>query len=222
MTTIQAHSTGTATDARPGTTRALLAGAVVAGPVFAVVSLTQVFTRPGFDLIRHPLSLLSNGSLGWLQITNFVVTGLLTIAGAVGLRRVLGGTPGGSWAPWLIGVEGAGMVAAGAFRLDPGDGFPAGTPLGQPTSLSWHGFAHLGAGTVSFLALIAACFVLGRHFGRSGARGYAVASRVVGAVFTVGLVWSLAGGKAGALTLAVGAITAMLWVSVVAFRLARD
>ena len=36
----------------------------------AVVSLTQAATRAGFDLTRHPLSALSNGDLGWLQITN--------------------------------------------------------------------------------------------------------------------------------------------------------
>jgi hypothetical protein len=55
--------------------------------LFVAVSLGQAFTRSGFDLTRHPLSLLSNGALGWLQITNFVVTGVLTLAGAVGLRR---------------------------------------------------------------------------------------------------------------------------------------
>jgi hypothetical protein len=30
--------------------RALLAGGVVAGPLFTVVGLIQVFTRPGFDI----------------------------------------------------------------------------------------------------------------------------------------------------------------------------
>ena len=39
----------------------LLAGAIVAGPLFLVVSLTQAFIRDGFDLRRHPISLLSLG-----------------------------------------------------------------------------------------------------------------------------------------------------------------
>src|SRR5690606_8768150 len=54
-------------------TRRLLAGLVAAPVVFGVVSLAQAFTREGFDLVRFPISMLSNGDLGWLQITNFVV-----------------------------------------------------------------------------------------------------------------------------------------------------
>jgi Protein of unknown function (DUF998) len=38
------------------------------------------------------MSLLSNGALGWIQIANFVVSGLALLAFAVGLRR--GCTPG--------------------------------------------------------------------------------------------------------------------------------
>src|SRR5205823_49884 len=34
-------------------TRALLACAVVAGPLYEVVFLAQAFTRPGFDVTRH-------------------------------------------------------------------------------------------------------------------------------------------------------------------------
>ena len=55
----------------------LLACGAVAGPLFIVVGLTQALTRAGFDPVKHPLSLLSVGDLGWIQITNFVVTGLL-------------------------------------------------------------------------------------------------------------------------------------------------
>jgi hypothetical protein len=48
--------------------------------------LLQAYTRDGFDPARHPLSSLALGDLGWLQTANFVVCGLLTLAGAVGLR----------------------------------------------------------------------------------------------------------------------------------------
>lgn len=47
-------------------TTALLICGIVAGPLFTVVGLTQAFTRPGFDLTRHALSLLENGDLGWI------------------------------------------------------------------------------------------------------------------------------------------------------------
>ncbi len=77
-------------------TRALLACGVVAGPLYVVVGLIQALTRDGFELGRHPLSLLSNGDLGWIQIINFLVTGLLTVACAVGMRWVLQPGRGGT------------------------------------------------------------------------------------------------------------------------------
>src|SRR3977135_2824076 len=80
-------------------TRALLTGGVIAGPLFAVVGLIQAFTRPGFDLRRHALSALENGDLGWIQIGSFVLTGLLFIGGAVGMRQVMRGSRGGTWGP---------------------------------------------------------------------------------------------------------------------------
>ena len=80
-------------------TRTLLAYGVIAGPVYVLVSLAQALTRAGFDLTRHPWSLLSNGGPGWIQITNFVATGLMTVALAVGLRRALRPGRGGTWAP---------------------------------------------------------------------------------------------------------------------------
>ena len=75
------------TSEETSTTRRLLACGIVAGPLFLVVALIQAFTRDGFDLSRHPISLLSLGELGWIQIANFIVTGGLYVACAVGLRR---------------------------------------------------------------------------------------------------------------------------------------
>ncbi|MEV8630803.1 DUF998 domain-containing protein [Streptosporangium sp. NPDC051023] len=202
-------------------TRSLLTCAAVAAPLWTVVSLAQAATREGFDLTRHPLSALSNGSLGWLQITNFLVAGVLTVAGASGLRRVLHGTPGGRWAPRLVRINGIGMIAAGVFVMDPADGFPIGTPYGMPEALTWHSYGHMAAGSVAFIALIAACYVLGRHFSRAGNRGHAIASRVAGTALLVGDGWAMSGGTAGSLSLAIGAITAMLWIAVVAVRYRR-
>ncbi|MGW1770196.1 DUF998 domain-containing protein [Streptomyces sp. NPDC002104] len=213
-----AATVSSSTRSSSATTRALLTCAVVASPLWAAVSLTQAATRQGFDITRHPLSALSNGSLGWLQITNFLLAGALLVLGATGLRRVLGGTPGGTWAPRLVRIAGIGMIAAGAFVMDPIDGFPLGAPSAQTATLTWHSYAHFAAGSVTFTSLIAACYVLGRHFGRAGDRRYAIASRVAGTALLIGNGWAMAGGRAGTLTLAVGAVTALLWISVVAFR----
>ena len=75
------------------TTRALVTAGVVAGPLFVAVGLVQVLTREGFDLTRHPLSLLSLGELGWVQIANFIVAGVLMLAFAGGLAWMIGSPP---------------------------------------------------------------------------------------------------------------------------------
>ncbi len=67
-------------DVRDDSTMALLACGLVAGPLYLIVGIVQVLIRPGFDITRHDLSLMSNGSLGWIQIVNFLVAGLLVIA----------------------------------------------------------------------------------------------------------------------------------------------
>ncbi|WP_430784394.1 DUF998 domain-containing protein [Actinoplanes sp. G11-F43] len=178
----------------------------VAGPLWTAVSLAQVATRDGFDLTRHPLSLLSTGSLGWLQITNFVVAGLLLLVGA--------GSLAGRWAPRLIRAAGVGMIAAGLLVMDPGGGFPVGHPA-VPASMSWHAIGHMVAGTLAFTTLIAACYVLAR---RAAGRAEAVAGAVAGTALLAGWLWAMTGGTAGTLTLAVGAIAAMLNVSWSAVR----
>jgi Protein of unknown function (DUF998) len=199
-------------------TRALLVCGVVAGPLFTVVGLVQAFTRPGFDLTRHALSLLENGDLGWIQISSFLLTGLLFVASAIGMRRAMAGSRGGTWGPWLIGIMGAGLFAAAFLHADPGLGFPPGTPE-NVTTLSWHGMGHLIVGTVAFLALIAACLVFARRFIAGRQRGWATYSAVTGVLFFI----ALAGLSSGHLWMnsafVFTALNALVWVSVMAAKL---
>ncbi|MEU8331434.1 DUF998 domain-containing protein [Micromonospora sp. NPDC048839] len=163
-------------DSRRTTTRALLAGGAAAGPLFLVVAAAQVLTRDGYDLSRQPLSLLALGDLGWIQIANFVLTGLLALAGAVGLRRTLRGEPGGTWGPALIAVHGLGLVIGGVLVSDPSMGWPAGAPEGTPDTISWHAIGHgVGAG-LAFGSLPIACLVFARTWWRAGQRGWAAYS----------------------------------------------
>ena len=76
-------------------TRLLLLCGAIAGPFFIVVLLIQDYTRPGFDPRRDILSLLSLGDWGWVQMTNFILVGVLNLLYAVGLwRRVHPGKGG--------------------------------------------------------------------------------------------------------------------------------
>jgi Protein of unknown function (DUF998) len=201
------------------TTRRLLACGVAAAPLFVVVALAQALTRPGFDLTRDAVSLLTIGRLGWIQVANFLVTGLLMIACAAGTRRVLHGGPGGRWIPALLYACGAGLLGGGVFHPDPSGGFPPGTPSSSAVS-SWHGMLHMVSGSTAFLALIAVCFVIGHRFGAGGQRRWAVASRVSGALFAAGLAAS--GAPGGSLTLFMGVSIALIWVALAAGRLIAE
>lgn len=174
-------------DASPRTARLLSAG-VGAGALFLVVWAVQAFTRDGFDPSQHPISLLSLGDLGWIQIANFVVTGALFIACAVGLQRALRHRGGSTWAPRLIGAVGAGLIVAGVFVTDAGAGFPPGAPAGTP-QMSWHGALQEVGYAIVMLSWAAACLVFRAHFANNGERGWAracvatlVAALLVGGV----------------------------------------
>ncbi|MEU5179992.1 DUF998 domain-containing protein [Streptomyces longwoodensis] len=195
--------------------RVLPAAGIAAGPLFLAAGLTQGLTRDGFDFSRNALSQLSLGTLGWIQVTVFLLTGLLVIGGAIAVRQALRDTPGGTWAPRLLGVFGASFLLAGFFPADPGAGFPAGAPEDRVARLSAHGTVHMVAGTVGHLALCAAFLVLARHFAARRQRGWAVAARLV----PVGV---LAGFAASATTVAAftaGAGLGLLGLSAVTARL---
>lgn len=191
-------------------TKSLLGYGVIAGPFYVLVALTQALTREGFDLARHQWSLLSNGGPGWIQVANFVVTGLMVIAFAVGLSRALTPGIGARWAPRLIGVFGAGLVAAGAFRADPALGFPSGTPDG-PGPVSWHGLLHFAAGGIGFTCQAIACFVVARRYSMDGDRALAVFSRVTGTVFIATFAMLAASGGRPAVNLLFTAAVMLVW-----------
>ena len=219
VTATQDRSRAGDADCTPGerVTRSLLGYGVIAGPVYVAVTLAQALTRDGYDLTRHQASLLANGSLGWIQITNFALTGLMVVAAAAGLRRAYGTGPAARWAPRLVAVYGASLVAAGVFRADPALGFPAGTPDG-PGEVSWHGLLHFAAGGVGFTCLAAACFVVARRYAAEGRRGRAVWSRATGAVFLAGfaMLASSGGSQAGTVLFTATVIAVWAWLSTVA------
>jgi hypothetical protein len=204
-------------------TRSLLGYGIIAGPVYLVTSLAQALTRPGFDLGRHEWSLLANGPFGWIQIANFVVSGLMAVAFAAGLGRALRGGRGRRWAPLLAGAYGVGLVCAGLFRADPAYGFPVGTPAG-PGPVSWHGLLHLVSAGIGFAGLIAACFVVGARFAADGRRGWAWYSRGTGAAFAAGFVAVAGGSGRPALTVAfiLAVVAAWAWMSAVSVHLYRQ
>jgi hypothetical protein len=162
-------------------TRTLLASGIAAGPVFFAVGIAQALTRAGYDIRRNAISQLSLGDLGWIQISSFLVTGLLALACAVGVRRALTGQPGGTWGPRLIGTFGLGLILAGIFPPDPAFGFPPGAPAGQVFPMSRHADLHALGFFICMLSTLGAVIVFVRRFRALGERGwvaYLVASGV--------------------------------------------
>ncbi|MBA3426161.1 MAG: DUF998 domain-containing protein [Rubrobacter sp.] len=206
-------------------TRALLACTLVAGPLYVVVGAIEALVRPGFDPTRHDLSLLANGKWGWIHITLLVLTGLLTVAGAVGMRRALRGSRGGTWGPLLLGLYGVGLIGAGVFVADPMNGFPPGTPA-DANAVSWHGILHFVCGGIGFLGLIAACFVFTRRFAALGERGWAMFSGATGVLYFAAFFGIASGSQQGGavLTFVVLAFIATVvlgwaWVSALSSRM---
>ncbi len=207
-------------------TRSLLGYGVLAGPLYVVVGLAQALTRDGYDLTRHDLSLLANGPLGWIQITNLILSGLMTVAAGVGMRRalrVLGGGRGTVWGPRLVAGYGLGLIGAGVFVADPMNGFPRGTPDGPPATVSIGGIGHLVFGAVGFLCLVAGCLLIARHYAGQQRPRMAWFSRATGVLFLAAFVGIASGSASPVVVLGFWAavILAWTWLAIVSIDLYR-
>lgn len=202
-------------------TRSLLGYGVIAGSFYLAVGLIQAFVRDGFDFGRHPLSVLANGPGGWAQTTNFALTGLMVLAAAVGFARVLG--PKSRATGWFLGAFGASMIAAAVFPADPMDGFPIGTPVGPPTSMSTTGMLHFIFGTLGFTALGISCFVAARAMSRRGAPSLARLSLTSGVVVLLAFFGggAFSSSSAGIVGIWVAVVAGWAWLAVMSLHLYR-
>lgn len=185
---------------------ALLRWGVVVGPFYLALGLAQAWLRDGFVLSRHPLSVLANGPGGWVQTANFVLSGVMVIAAAVGFARVL--RPQSRSVGWFLGAFGASMIVAAVFRADPVDGFPVGTPTGMPATISTVGLLHFVAGTLGFVALGIAGIMAAVAMSRRREKSLALFSLFAGLGVLVGFF-------GGAALSSVASPVAGIWFSVV-------
>ncbi len=195
----------TGLDGSAAGTRSLLRYGVVAGPFYLTVGVIQGVVRDGFSFARHPLSLLANGPGGWAQTANFVLSGLMVVAAAVGFARVLG--PRSRAVTWFLGAFGVSMLVAAVLRADPVDGFPVGTPLGMPTTISPMGMGHFIAGMIGFVSLAIACFL--------GAPAMSRRSETTMARFSLGCGLAVVLGFFGGFVPGISLGTVGIWFSVV-------
>jgi len=157
---------------------ALLAG-MAAALLFFIIPTIEIFRRPGFDIGRHAISMLSLGEGGWVMKLVFIVSGLLTLACAWGIHQSVG-TTAGVVAAVLITLYGFGLVMAGLFDAPPGLGFPPGTPIDQQPVMTTGATLHSAAFMIAFGALILSCFAFAWHFAVDGQAILATLSAVTG------------------------------------------
>ena len=203
-------------------TRLLLWAGAVGPLLFVTVLLIEGATRPGYSAWHTFGSLLSLGDQGWMQITNFIVCGVLVLGFAIGLRLVLHAGKGAVWGPLLLGLFGLLLIIAGIFVTDPGQGYPVGVaPLANPTG---HGIIHALSGLAIFIVVPIAAFVMIRRFVSDPTwRGWALYSLLTGLIMLASFFLSqLPGANALAgLLQRVGIIAGWIWVSLFALTLLR-
>lgn len=194
--------------------------------LFIAVFLVDGATRSGYSPARLPVSALSLGPRGWIQIANFVGTGILMVVFAWGLRLALHPGRGATWGPLLLAVFGAGLVLSGMFVMDPMRGYPPGTPAGVPARLSWHHNLHDIAGLVVFVALPAAALVLARRFRSAPVRrrwadySAATAIAMVALFVAFSVAWEIDSAVAGLFQRAL-IVVGWVWIALLATFLAR-
>ena len=207
-------------DGAAAVTRSLLGWGVVAGAFYLIVGLVQALTRDGFDLGRHPLSLLMLGEGGWMQRANLILSGLMVLAAALGFFRAMGRAGSGTRAGILLGVFGLGLVGSGIFPPDSMAGFPPGADQSTGT---FGGVLHLAFGAIGFLCLSMAAFRVARWSGLDRSRRLTGFSRVGGAVILLGFVGgaALSNSTAGIVALWIAVVTGWAWLAVASVGLYR-
>jgi hypothetical protein len=117
------------------------------------------------------------------------------------------------------------MVVAAIFPTDPVDGFPPGTPLGVPTTMSTSALVHLAAGAIGFVTLAAACFVVARAMSRRRQSSMARLSFISGLAVLLGFFAPVTIPDAGSMGIAgiwFAVVVGWVWLAVVSTRLMRE
>lgn len=191
--------------------------------VYVTLGLLQILLREGFDITRHPLSILANGRWGWVQIANFLVTGGLMLAFGTAVFKALRRRSGGTLGAFMLGLYGLGIIGAGIFVAGPMADFPP--PDDRiPAIFPVNGMLHFMAGGIGFLGLILATITFGLRFIRERQWIRAAASLLTGAFFTFGFMGIASGPPRPAtmITFYLAVLVSWLWVFALSSWLMAD
>jgi hypothetical protein len=168
--------------------KGLLRCSTAAGPLFASVFLIEGVRRTDYNPLRHPVSSLSLGPRGSVQVANFATTGMLFLAGGLGLSRAPDPTGCGRVGSAVLGAAGLDLLGSAMFKTDPISGYPPGTP-NVPTEHTATAKIHNIAALPIFLGIPAGALICAWRFQRCDRRGWALYSGATGVLMatTTGL-----------------------------------
>jgi len=129
---------------------------ILAPAIFVGVFTVEGVLRSGYHPLKMYISALSLGNRGWLQISNFIVLGLLLFIFTLGLSKEFQtgkASRGGIITLYIISVL---FFISGPFVMDPKE-----TPADQ---MSVHGLIHGISGGIVFLLMPIIIFIFLRRF----------------------------------------------------------
>jgi hypothetical protein len=129
---------------------------MIGSALFISVFSIEGWLRPGYNWLSTFISELSIGPRGWIQITNFVVLGILFLIFARGAAAEFRSGKASKAGPILLAIIGFSFLASGPFVTD-----VAGTPSNQ---MSTQGLIHGIFGALVFSLSPVSCFVFWRRF----------------------------------------------------------
>ena len=187
-----------------------MVGPIIFGAILVVLTVVQydfmveIGWRPLGDPAGAWPSGLALGSYGWIQVLNFVVSGLLLMLLAVGLHTGVDGR-GARVGPVLLLIAGAAMALMG-FETD---------PIFREGPRTLHGWIHDLAFALFVLALLPSLFFLWRRFRKDAPwRNHARYTLVTGVI--AALLISLPG-----VTYYLFVVVVLVWMEATAIRLWR-
>lgn len=197
-----------------------LISGIIAGPFFIFSFLIQGAVRAGYNPLIHPVSALSLGNLGWIQIFTFIITGLLLFNYSLELRNIF------SKSDWslrlganLVMLLAFGQLAAGIFVVDLGTGYPPGTTaLSSPT---WHGVIHNLSSLTNFVGLPICFFIFANYFFKNHKANWAIYSVISGIIMIVASILRINVLSYGGLFQRIALVTGLIWLSVFAYSLLK-
>ena len=158
---------------------------LIASLFFTLSWIIQEAFRPMYNPLMHPISSLSYGSLGWIQVATFFITGVLILLFAYGVWETWKKEVALSqWIPIIVTLCGIAFIGCAIFTSDFANGYPAGTPV-VITNPTFSGIMHQAWVSLLFFATPGGCFIIGNYFAYKRELKWLLYSSISGFMFLI-------------------------------------